>query len=517
MAATSEIIEIRAQPGFQESFISCPADIAIGGSGAGTGKSFSLLLEPLRFIEIPRYSPVIFRRTTPQIRSPGGLWETSTELYPFAGGRPRESTLEWDFSKRSKVKFSHLEYDKDVLTWQGSQIPMIGFDELTHFSQHQFFYMLSRNRSMTGINPYVRATCNPDPDSWVASFIEWWICQDPHSPLFGFPIPERAGKIRYFVKDGDEIVWGDSRAEVLAKIPHMLQDLPSEVTGNDLVKSLAFIPGNIAENKKLLNKNPQYLANLMAQDEAVKLQLLKGNWKISQDGMAIYDFIAVSDLPSNLVMHAPGELHCITADAARFGRDMAVSAAHIGYETKKIVVRTKCKTSEQVEDIEQLRREYGVGRSEVAVDQDGVGGGVVDEGGYVGFSGGAPALPPPEDPRGSRENYADLKTQCYYRYAEKVNLRAASIDTSNIWVDGVRTDVVKVGSKLVKVVDLITADLRSAKRKDPDHERRKTMNSKAEQKNLLGGRSPDFGDTLTMREYFTLRPTRKSHGVHTLG
>jgi hypothetical protein len=51
------------------------------------------------------------------------------------------------------------------------ELPPIGFDELTHFSESQFFYMLSRNRSMCGVRPYVRATTNPDADSWVATFI----------------------------------------------------------------------------------------------------------------------------------------------------------------------------------------------------------------------------------------------------------------------------------------------------------------------------------------------------------
>jgi hypothetical protein len=75
-----------------------------------------------------------------------------------------------------------------VYDWQGAQIPLICFDELTHFRAHQFFYMVSRNRSTCGVRPYIRATCNPDADSWVANFLAWWI--DPET---GFPIPERAG------------------------------------------------------------------------------------------------------------------------------------------------------------------------------------------------------------------------------------------------------------------------------------------------------------------------------------
>lgn len=54
---------------------------------------------------------------------------------------------------------------------------------------------------MCGVNPYIRCTCNPDPDSFVAALVEWWIEQDPASPRYGLPIPERDGVLRYFIRD----------------------------------------------------------------------------------------------------------------------------------------------------------------------------------------------------------------------------------------------------------------------------------------------------------------------------
>jgi hypothetical protein len=96
--------------------------------------------------------------------------------------------------------FDYISRDGDVKKWQGSQICFIGFDELTHFSKYQFFYMLSRNRSICGVKPYIRATTNPESDSWVAEFISWWIDQDT-----GYPIKERSGKKRYFIRIGDDI------------------------------------------------------------------------------------------------------------------------------------------------------------------------------------------------------------------------------------------------------------------------------------------------------------------------
>ena len=97
------------------------------------------------------------------------------EIFPSINGTPRSHELDWNFPKGSRVKFSHLEHEKDVLDHQGAEYPLILFDELTHFTKKQFLYLLSRNRSTSGIRPYVRATCNPDPFSWVLELVEWWI------------------------------------------------------------------------------------------------------------------------------------------------------------------------------------------------------------------------------------------------------------------------------------------------------------------------------------------------------
>lgn len=257
--------EFRPQPGPQEDFLSSSADIIIFGGAAGGGKSFGLLMEPLRHVtHVAEFASVIFRRNSTQIRNPGGLWDEAMKLYPFGGGRPVNHSNEWKWVKGGKIKMAHLEYDSTVLDWQGSQITLIMFDELTHFSQYQFFYMLSRNRSICGVKPYVRATTNPDADSWVAKFIEWWIDQST-----GYPIPERSGIIRWFIRLGDTITWADSRKELI------------ESYGEDVEpKSFTFIPAKLEDNKILMRADPGYKANLMALSRVERERLLGGNWKI---------------------------------------------------------------------------------------------------------------------------------------------------------------------------------------------------------------------------------------------
>ena len=267
-------VVIAPQPGPQEQFLSTPADIAIYGGAAGGGKSWGVLFEALRHVtKTPTFFAAFFRRNTTHIRNPGGLWDESMAMYPNAGGIPNQSMLEWKWPKGGKVKMGHLEHESSVLDWQGSQIPLIVFDELTHFSQAQFFYMLSRNRSLCGVKPYIRATCNPDADSWVATFIEWWIDQET-----GYPIQARSGLIRWFIRIGDAIIWGNSRQELIDKHgdPALEDDHEDQVRP----KSVTFIPAKLSDNKKLTEADPDYKANLMAMSRVERARLLDGNWKV---------------------------------------------------------------------------------------------------------------------------------------------------------------------------------------------------------------------------------------------
>lgn len=287
-AAKKQVI-IKPQDGPQTDFMASSADIVIYGGAAGGGKTYGLLLDPMLHYHAKNFGAVIFRETSVQVTNEGGLWDTSMNLYPMFGGAPKEHKLEWHFPKIA-VSFAHLEYEKDVLNFQGAQIPWIGFDELTHFSENQFFYMLSRNRSTTGVKPRVRATCNPDPDSWVKRFISWWLDDEGR-----FPRPERSGKIRWFVRINDSIHWANSREEIYEKFGKSDEIQP---------KSVTFIAAKLEDNKILMSRDPAYKANLLAMNRVDRLRLLYGDWNVRANAGSLFQrpwFKVVDAIPAGFI------------------------------------------------------------------------------------------------------------------------------------------------------------------------------------------------------------------------
>lgn len=267
--AEAKPLEIRPQAGPQELFLSSPADIVIAGGAAGGGKTYGILLEALRHLNNPDAGSVIFRRTSPQITSKGALWDDSMALYPLFGGNPNSNSMLWTFPSGMTIKFSHMQHNKDRLSWKGAQIPVIMFDQLEDFEESQFTYLTSRNRSATaGFSPYIRGTCNPVPHDdpiggWLNRFIAWW-----WDPLTGYAIPSRSGVIRWMTRINNVIRWADEPQELISSYPGCVP------------KSVTFVPAKLTDNPILMDADPSYLGWLMALPDFERERLLEGNWLV---------------------------------------------------------------------------------------------------------------------------------------------------------------------------------------------------------------------------------------------
>lgn len=485
--AGTQVKILKPQPGYQLKALSSAADITIGGGAAGAGKTFCLLMEPLRHINRDGFGGVIFRRTYPMISAEGGLWDASHKIYGLIeGSKAREDDMSWRVGK-AKIKFAHLQHEKNKHDWQGSEIAFLGFDELTHFSRSMFFYLLTRNRSTCGVRPYVRATCNPDPDSWVSDFISWWI--DPET---GYPIPERQGVLRYLVLDNDNYIWGDTPEEVIEKAWHTIGPVVerSGVEARELVKSVTFIGGSVYENAELLQVNPGYLGNLNAQSEELKAQLLDGNWKHKPNKADLYEYNLFRDMFTNKHVK-PAALKHITADIALKGSDRFVIYVWAGKVLVDLQVMDYSDGGQVVQALQRMQLLHNVPASRLLFDNDGVGG-FVD-----GFIKGAREFKNGAAPV-RKENYTNLKSQCFFRSAE-------AIERAEYYIPEEVAE--RMVTKTETLRQRLLSERKAIKRAKPDNDGKLGVIPKAEMKAFLGGESPDFMDAFAMREFFELNPS----------
>ena len=220
------------------------------------------------------------------IDSPGGLLEVSEGIYPYLGDIGAEyknyyakAKKEWRFESGARVKFTYLNIEKGAKRLQGLAYTYVGFDELTHYLEEDVWFLWARARSQSGVKPYMRATCNPDPDSWVKRLllIGGYIDKE------GWPVEGMSGVVRYFIRTSDGVMrWGDTREELIEAYPEYFDysDLPEGVDRDayDDITSFTFITATVYDNKELLNKNPEYLKGLKNLPPALQDAWLRGNW-----------------------------------------------------------------------------------------------------------------------------------------------------------------------------------------------------------------------------------------------
>jgi hypothetical protein len=190
----SEVIW-RPNPGPQASFVSCPIFEVFFGGASGGGKSDALLVDALGQVDKPRYRALLIRRSYGELTE---LILRSKELYPraFPGAKFNNTEKTWTFPSGAFIKFGYLSTDDDVYQYQGQSYVYVGLDELTHYSEWSYKYLVSRIRtSDPTLTCYIRATGNPGGPGhhWVkARFVD---PAPPMTPIYD----ERTKTSRVFI------------------------------------------------------------------------------------------------------------------------------------------------------------------------------------------------------------------------------------------------------------------------------------------------------------------------------
>ena len=246
---------------------------------------------------------------------------------------------------------------------------------------------------------------------------------------------------------------------------------------NELPKYRKFVQSLVTDNPHI-DKN--YTENLEKLPEIDKQRLRYGNWEYDNDPARLIEFENISNSFTNDFIE--GGKRYITADIARFGSDKAVVILWSGFRAEKIFEFAKSSITGLSTFIKDLANEYRIPMSNVVCDEDGVGGGVVDILSCCGFVNNSK----PFEENNVIVQYSNLKSQCYFHLANKIN-------NNEIFICSESTQQ-----------ETITQELEQVKRANVDKDGKLSIVSKDKVKELLG-RSPDYADALMMRMYFEFK------------
>ena len=220
----------------QDLFMKSEAFETLFGGAAGGGKSYGQLVDALIYaLQYGKSKQIIFRRTFPDLER--SIIRTSLELYPREIASYNSSKHTWTFDNGSIIDFGYIDTENDVYQYQSAEYDVIRFDELTHFTEYMYTYMISRCRGANDYPKRIKSSTNPGGVGHL------WV-------------KER------FVDIGPSGEIHTCRLE----------------TGQETTR--LFIPSFVTDNKFLMERDPEYVKRLDALPEKERKALKEGNWDI---------------------------------------------------------------------------------------------------------------------------------------------------------------------------------------------------------------------------------------------
>lgn len=220
------------------------------------------------------------------LKSSGGILDKCLQLFPKIDPKVRWKSQDnkFVFSSGAEIYLRHFEYFKDHVNWQGTEYTEILCDEGTQFEEEMVLYCMSRLRNPNcPVKPRLRITCNPDKNSYLRKWVDWYIDEE------GYPIEERCGVKRYFIRRDNTFIWGDTREEIIEKYK----------VDPKIVLSFTFINATVKDNPVVLENNPEYVGWLESLGRVEKARLLFGNWNVSSEATGYWkkEWCEVVDKP----------------------------------------------------------------------------------------------------------------------------------------------------------------------------------------------------------------------------
>ena len=488
---------IKPQAGFQEKFVRCNTDFAVGGGVLNCGKSFAAVLSVAEASKDSRFRGLFLRNNLGDAKASGGLLDTFKEVYGSAvdvveSGEPRVTFRD----SGAKIDVTHVAdqtYDKIMQRFKGRQYDFIYFDEGTGFEWSCFTAIYSRNRGTASWTGKVRMTTNPERNHWLRKFLDWYIGLD------GFIREDREGVVRYFYINGEtveDVVWGDSKEEVYEQCKIQIDRTLKKVNGNtgtatykDIIKSFTFYLGRMSENKASIGNNSGYVGSVALTGGRNAEQLLEGNWNVSPN--EDLNALIPTAYASKVIMNDEqmNNDKWITVDLADEGKDNTIFLAWNGFHIIDIMILGRTTPRENAERLAIFAEKHNIPESHIIYD--------AIRGTYL-----SDYLPDTiqyksyTHPMGLyRRSVLRLKDECYMRLANMINEGRLSMSESvakRTYVHQKMSDNVTVLNEFIEECSVVRfKELPNGK---------KTLLTKKEMNKMLGkGRSMDLLDPCAMR------------------
>lgn len=492
----TRIYNIIPSAGFQENVLTCEADVMIIGGARGGGKSYVMELSPLYNIHVPMFTCNGFRKEENDILN--GLWNTSKYIYTDVA-TPSISTLKWTFPSGACVKFEHMQNEKEVdRRFRGTEMPHIIIDELPQISADTYFTLLTSNRSTLGIDSKFIASCNPvGRKNWVYKLISWYIDEDTNEI-----IPERDSIIRYFFNPGkgiSQIIWGDTREEVLEKAKHEIDKTwktvgKSGIKREKLVSSFCFIQGLYSENKVFASRDDSYISRLLAKGGSSTEKDINGVWVDEEDSASIITAQEYDDMFSNT--YQTTGVRTAVADVALKGDDFVIGAFD-GNHLFDIEVFSRVTTTQAYGLAKKFLEKNNIREENFLYDGIAIGQCLDKFTRASQFTANSASS--------DSKIWYNKRAECSEKYATSIREGRISIDKN--------LQKRKIG--LLTLREHLETERPALQRKETNNGKYQ-MITKADMKAIIG-RSPDFTDMMVMHEHFNIVKPKTRKGLWALG
>ena len=198
------------------------------------------------------------------------------------------------FPSGATINFTGIDGDRGLDSIQGVEISAAMADEASQFTEEAVLWIMSRLRTKAKMIPNFWMTCNPDPDSFLLKWIDGYYIQPKGKFLDGElvegrPNPDTDGNLRWYIRIGDEMVWGDSKEELIKKYSSNFPiDRKTGLTTCQ-PRSFKFISATCHDNPPLLESDPNYVSNLLSLKRVEKERLYFGSWYARQESSGYFN------------------------------------------------------------------------------------------------------------------------------------------------------------------------------------------------------------------------------------